>query len=78
MRDFFARAHGEVEHMLAETSRLLSNLTNLTSVVVSPLPAEATLRSVQVVSLSATSALVVAVFSDGMVDKHTIELPASR
>ncbi|HET8617890.1 MAG TPA: heat-inducible transcriptional repressor HrcA [Acidimicrobiales bacterium] len=76
VRDFFARAHGEVEHMLAETSRLLSNLTNLTSVVVSPLPAEATLRSVQVVSLTATSALVVAVFSDGMVDKHTIELPA--
>src|SRR5919106_5640048 len=36
VRDFFARAHGEVEHMLSETSRLLSNLTNLTSVVVSP------------------------------------------
>ena len=77
VRDFFARAHGEVEQMLSETSRLLSNLTNLTSVVVSPLAAEATLRSVQLVSLTATSALVVAVFSDGLVDKHTIELPAS-
>ena len=42
VRAFFARAHGEVEQMLAETSRLLSNLTNLTSVVVAPGPAEAT------------------------------------
>jgi heat-inducible transcriptional repressor len=75
VRDFFARAHGEVEQMLAETSRLLSNLTNLTSVVVSPAPAEATLRSLQLVPLTGSAALVVAVYSDGTVDKHTIELP---
>ncbi len=75
VRDFFARAHGEVEQMLSQTSRLLSNLTNLTSVVVSPVAAEATLRSVQLVALSGTAALVVAVFSDGSVEKHTIELP---
>jgi heat-inducible transcriptional repressor len=74
VRDFFARAHGEVEHMLSETSRLLSNLTNLTSVVVSPVTAEATVRSVQIVSLTATSALVVVVYSDGTVDKHAVEL----
>jgi heat-inducible transcriptional repressor len=75
VRDFFARAHGEVEQMLSQTSRLLSNLTNLTSVVVSPVAAEATLRSVQLVALSATAAVVVAVFSDGSVEKHTIDLP---
>jgi heat-inducible transcriptional repressor len=75
VRDFFARAHGEAEQMLSETSRLLSNLTNLTSVVVAPSPAEATLRSVQLVTLSTTSAVLVAVFSDGTVEKHTVELP---
>jgi heat-inducible transcriptional repressor len=75
VRDFFARAHGEVEQMLSQTSRLLSNLTNLTSVVVSPVASEASLRSVQLVSLSSNAALVVAVFSDGSVEKHTIELP---
>jgi heat-inducible transcriptional repressor len=75
VRDFFARAHGEVEQMLSQTSRLLSNLTNLTSVVVSPVAAEAMLRSVQLVALSANAAVVVAVFSDGSVEKHTIELP---
>jgi heat-inducible transcriptional repressor len=75
VRDFFARAHGEAEQMLSETSRLLSNLTNLTSVVVAPVPAEASLRSVQLVTLSATAAVLVAVFSDGTVEKHTIEVP---
>src|ERR671918_472742 len=38
VRVFFARAHGEVEQMLSGTSRLLSDLTNLTSVVVAPTP----------------------------------------
>ncbi|HET6953061.1 MAG TPA: heat-inducible transcriptional repressor HrcA [Acidimicrobiales bacterium] len=76
VRAFFARAHGEVEQMLSETSRLLSNLTNLTSVVVAPGPAEAVVRSVQVVGLSAAAAVVVTVFSDGTVDKHTLELPS--
>jgi heat-inducible transcriptional repressor len=75
VREFFDKAHGEVEEMLAQTSRLLSNLTKLTSVVVAPEPAEATVRSVQVVSISTTHAVVVAVLSDGSVEKHTFELP---
>jgi heat-inducible transcriptional repressor len=61
--------------MLSETSRLLSNLTNLTSVVVAPGHAEASLRSVQLVTISTTAAVVVAVFSDGTVEKHTVEVP---
>jgi heat-inducible transcriptional repressor len=75
VRAFFARAHGEVEQMLSETSRLLSDLTHLTSVVVAPAPVETTVRSVQLVGLSATSAVLVAVLSDGSVEKHTVELP---
>ena len=75
VRDFFAQAHGQVEQMLSETSRLLSNLTNLTGVVVSPAATEALIRSAQVVTLSATAALLVVVLSDGTVEKHTIEVP---
>ncbi len=75
VRDFFARAHGEVEQMLSETSRLLSNVTNLAGVVVAPGAAGAVIRSVQVVTLSTTAAVVVVVQSDGTVEKHTIELP---
>ncbi|MGH9113456.1 MAG: heat-inducible transcriptional repressor HrcA [Acidimicrobiales bacterium] len=75
VRAFFARAHGEVEQMLSETSRLLSDLTNLTGVVVAPSPVETRLRSVQLVGLSNTSAVLVAVLSDGSVEKHTVDLP---
>ncbi len=75
VRAFFARAHGEVEQMLSETSRLLSDLTRLTSVVVGPAPVETAVRSAQLVGLSATSAVLVVVLSDGSVEKHTIELP---
>jgi heat-inducible transcriptional repressor len=75
VRAFFARAHGEVEQMLSETSRLLSDLTNLTGVVVAPSPVETRLRSVQLVGLSTTSAVLVAVLNDGSVEKHTIDIP---
>ncbi|MFP3901531.1 MAG: heat-inducible transcriptional repressor HrcA [Acidimicrobiia bacterium] len=75
VREFFARAHGEVEQMLSETSRLLSDLTHLTSVVVAPSPGEATIRSLQLVSLSATAALVVVVLGDGTVEKFTVDAP---
>src|SRR3954470_9273618 len=34
IRSFFAQAHGELEQMLADTTRLLSNLTQYAAVVV--------------------------------------------
>ena len=36
VRDFFAKAHGELEQMLHDTSRLLSNLTDCAAVVIAP------------------------------------------
>lgn len=74
VRAFFDRAHGEVEEMLAATGRLLSNLTELASVVVAPSSPEATLRSVHLVGLTASTALAILVFSDGTVEKHAVEL----
>lgn len=76
VRAFFQRAHGEVEEMLSATGRLLSNLTDLASVVVSPSSVEARVRSVQLVGITATAALVVVVLSDGTVEKHAVEVPA--
>ena len=51
VREFFARAHGELEQMLHDTSRLLSNLTQYAGVVVGPPHEAATIRAAQVVSL---------------------------
>ncbi|HEX4903187.1 MAG TPA: heat-inducible transcriptional repressor HrcA [Acidimicrobiales bacterium] len=73
--EFFARAHGELEEMLESTSRLLSGLTAWTGVVVPPSAADVAIRSVQVVGLSPTTVLAVAVLADATVEKHTLELP---
>jgi heat-inducible transcriptional repressor len=75
VRDFFAQAHGELELMLARTSRLLTDLTDYTAVVVGPDHHEvATIRSVQLVGLGSRVALLVVVLSDGAVEKRTIEV----
>ncbi|MFP4512101.1 MAG: heat-inducible transcriptional repressor HrcA [Acidimicrobiales bacterium] len=74
VRNFFARAHGELEAMLADTSRLLSNITKQAAVVVGPPHEVATVRSVQLVSLSPRLVLLVVVLSNGAIDKHTLEL----
>jgi heat-inducible transcriptional repressor len=75
VRSFFARAHGELERMLADTSRLLSTVTDYAAVVVGPSHEVAQIRSVQLVTLGGRVALVVVVLSDGSVEKRTIELP---
>ncbi len=74
VRSFFEKTHGEIEQMLQDTSRLLGDLTSYAGVVVGAPQTEATVRSVQVVGLTASSALVVAVLSNGAVEKHSIHL----
>jgi heat-inducible transcriptional repressor len=74
VRAFFARAHGELEQMLADTSRLLSGLTSYAAVVVGPPHEVATVRSVQLVSLAPRVALIVAVLSNGAIEKHAVDL----
>ena len=71
---FFDATHGRLEEMLHQTSNLLSQLTHHASLVVGPPADRATIRSIQVVSLSARIAVVVAVLSSGSVENQTIEL----
>lgn len=73
VRSFFARAHGELERMLGDTSKLLSGLTDYAAVVVRE-GEPARVRSVQLVGLAPRVVLVVVVFATGAVDKRTIEL----
>lgn len=75
VKAFFNRAHGELEQMLHDTSRLLANLTDCAAVVVGPPHDVALVRSVQLVDLNDRLVLVVAVLSNGVVEKHTIEFP---
>lgn len=74
VKDFFASAHGELESMLRETTRLLSTLTHSAAVVVGDQPEAATVRSVQLVDLSSRTVLAVVVLSNGVVVKRSVEL----
>lgn len=74
VRDFFATTHGELEQMLAETSRLLSDVTGTAAVVVGEATEVSTVRSVQLVDLSARTILAVMVMSNGAIVKRSIDL----
>ena len=72
VKDFFANVRGEVEDVLEQTSTLLSRLTSYTSVVVGASHSHTTVLSVQLVNLDARHQVLVTVFSDGSVVKHSL------
>jgi heat-inducible transcriptional repressor len=74
VREFFNHAHGELEQMLHDTGRLLSDLTHYAAVVVAPAHEAAIIRSTQLVGLGPRLALLVVVLSNGVIEKRTLEL----
>ena len=76
VQNFFDHAHGELERMLGDTSRLLAGLTDCAAVVLGPPYDAAVVRSVQLVSLAPRVVLLVVVLANGVVEKHTLELGA--
>lgn len=73
---FFSGVRGEIEEVLEKTSRLLTDMTHYTSIVVGPSHARATIRTAQLVDLGPRRVLVVGVLSDGAVERRTLELDA--
>jgi heat-inducible transcriptional repressor len=65
----------DVEDLLARTTTVLSQLTRLVSLVISPAIATSRLRLVELVALGPLSALLLLVADTGRVEKHTVELP---
>jgi heat-inducible transcriptional repressor len=76
VRSFFNQAHGELERMLSDTSRLLAGLTDYAAVVVRDVGDPARIRSVQLVSLAPRVVLVVVVLASGAIEKRTLDLDA--
>lgn len=74
IREFFAKAHGELEEMLRATSSLLSRLTDQAAVVVGPARESSAIRSLQLVELSPSLAVIVVVLANGAVEKRALEL----
>ncbi|MBW3580192.1 MAG: heat-inducible transcriptional repressor HrcA [Actinobacteria bacterium] len=71
---FFAKAHGALEEMLQDTTRLLSGLTDYAAVITAAPVDDTTVRSVQLVGLGGRTALVVVVLSNGVVTKAAFEM----
>jgi heat-inducible transcriptional repressor len=71
---FFDSAHGRIEELLHQTTNLLAQVTHHAAVVVGPRAERATIRSVQLVSVSSHTAVVVAVMSSGSVENQLIEI----
>ena len=65
----------DVEDLLARTTTVLSQLTRLVSLVISPAIATSRLRLVEVVALGPLSALLLLVADTGRVEKHTVDVP---
>jgi heat-inducible transcriptional repressor len=65
----------DVEDLLARTTTVLSQLTRLVSLVISPAIATSRLRLVELVPLGPLSALLLLVADTGRVEKHTVDLP---
>lgn len=65
----------DVEDLLARTTTVLSQLTRLVSLVISPAIATSRLRLVELVTLGPLTALLLLVADTGRVEKYTVELP---
>jgi heat-inducible transcriptional repressor len=73
--DFFTlfhSAHQVLEELLHETSQLLARVSSHTAVVVGPHVEAATVRSVQLVTLQPSLLLVLAILSNGRVEKSIL------
>jgi len=73
---FFASAHQALEDLLTETSQLLSRVSRHAALVMGPEPDSARVRSVQLVPLQPSVALLVVVLSTGAVHKEVVHLGA--
>lgn len=74
--EFFESAHQALEDLLHETSQLLARVSRHAAMVMAPEPDRAVVRSVQLVPLQARVVLVVAVLSNGVVEKQVLHLDA--
>lgn len=66
----------DVDDIVQRTVRLLAQITHQVAIVQYPVTSSATVRHVELVSLSADRALVVMISSTGRVEQRQIELPA--
>ena len=75
IKGYFSNKMGEVESAISNTARVLSDITNLTSVVMTPQISKVTINRIQLVKLSGQRALLVIVFNTGLLKDVMIQVP---
>lgn len=75
IRDHLNRRTAQVEEVIREAAQALSDVTRYTAVVAAPRLDGLTVRRIQLVPVTETSALMIAVTSEGMVKDHVIPVP---
>jgi heat-inducible transcriptional repressor len=73
LRDFFDHTRGEIEQLLHETSKLLSTLTNYTSVLTAATTRVREIRHIQLVQLTPSLAMTVVVDATGVIKKNLFD-----
>jgi len=71
----FEQRAGQIELLIQETGRLISDATDYLSLIVGPKLSDARFKHLQVLPLSSTRALLILVTDVGVVEHRTMELP---
>lgn len=75
LRNLFALKIDELEQMIAETAKILAQITNYTTIILGPQVFGTKLKHIQVVPLSERVAVSVIVTDTGHVEKRRIKVP---
>jgi len=75
IRGYFSDKIGEVESAINNTAKVLSDITNLTSVVMTPQISKVKINRIQLVKLAGRRALLVIVFNTGLLKDVMIQVP---
>lgn len=76
IRSVLQEKFSEFEEVIQESAKILSNLTNYTSIVLGPEVFESTLKQVQIIPLSKETAVAIIVTDTGHVENQTVTLPS--
>ena len=77
VRQQYIEAQSEIEEIMMQTCRLLSEMTSFTSVATDPDPETTTIRKVYLTEASSRHALLVILLSTGQVEHRLVELEAA-
>ncbi|WP_100406739.1 heat-inducible transcriptional repressor HrcA [Bacillus solitudinis] len=77
IRSLFTERMQEIEEVIQQSARILSNMTSYISIVLGPEMFETKLRNIQIIPLSKNSAILILVTDTGHVENQTIQIPDS-